>query len=343
MLQKEILDKLNNNITLTSDDCRKLCDSILNNKISIDDLVDILTKLNKNGFGSDELSGFAQSMRNFSVKVKTTHMVVDNCGTGGDQSSSFNISTASSILASSCGVKVAKHGNKSITSKSGSADVLSELGININLKSDILSDSLEENNFAFMFAPLHHLAMKYVAEARKIIAPEKTIFNLLGPLTNPAGATRQMIGVFSPDIMYDMAEALIKLGVEKALVIHSNDGLDEVSLFEKTKILAIENNIIKEEYFDPLRYFNYADFSIKDLKASSPKESAEIILAIAQNKKKNIFRHIVSINSAFILLLADMTTDFESALEICEEKIDNGSMLKKIEQLREFTNKNQNA
>ena len=117
----------------------KLCDSILDNKISKDDLVDILTKLNNNGFGSDELSGFAQSMRNFSVKVKTTHLVIDNCGTGGDQSSSFNISTASSILASSCGVKVAKHGNKSITSKSGSADVLSELGININLKTDAVA------------------------------------------------------------------------------------------------------------------------------------------------------------------------------------------------------------
>ena len=343
MPQKEIIDKLNNNVTLTSEECRKLCDSILDNKISKDDLVNILTKLNNNGFGSDELSGFAQSMRNFSVKVKTTHLVIDNCGTGGDQSSSFNISTASSILASSCGVKVAKHGNKSITSKSGSADVLSELGININLKSDMLSDSLEKNNFAFMFAPLHHLAMKYVAEARKIIAPEKTIFNLLGPLTNPAGATRQMIGVFSPNVMYDMAEALIKLGVEKALVVHSNDGLDEVSLFEKTKILTIENNNIKEEYFDPMKYFNYVDSTIKDLKANSPKESAEIILAVAQNKEKDIFRHIVSLNSAFILMLADMTTNFESALEMCEENIDNGSMLKKIEQLREFTNKNQNA
>jgi len=343
MLQKEIIDKLNNNVTLTSEECRKLCDSILDNRISRDDLVDILTKLNNNGFGSDELSGFAQSMRSFSVKVKTTHLVIDNCGTGGDQSSSFNISTASSILASSCGVKVAKHGNKSITSKSGSADVLSELGININLKSDILSDSLEKNNFAFMFAPLHHLAMKYVAEARKIIAPEKTIFNLLGPLTNPAGARRQMIGVFSPNVMYDMAEALIKLGVEKALVVHSNDGLDEVSLFEKTKILTIENNSIKEEYFDPMKYFNYVDFTIKDLKANSPKESAEIILAVAQNKEKNIFRHIVSLNSAFILMLADMTTGFESALKMCEENIDNGSMLKKIEQLREFTNNNQNA
>ena len=343
MLQKEIIDKLNNNVTLTSEECRKLCDSILDNKIPKDDLVDILTKLNNNGFGSDELSGFAQSMRNFSVKVKTTHSVIDNCGTGGDQSLSFNISTASSILASSCGVKVAKHGNKSITSKSGSADVLSELGININLKSDMLSDSLEKNNFAFMFAPLHHLAMKYVAEARKIIAPEKTIFNLLGPLTNPAGATRQMIGVFSPNVMYDMAEALIKLGVEKALVVHSNDGLDEVSLFEKTKILTIENNNIKKEYFDPMKYFNYVDSTIKDLKANSPKESAEIILAVAQNKEKNIFRHIVSLNSAFILMLADKTTGFESSLKMCEENIDNGSMLKKIEQLREFTNKNKNA
>lgn len=343
MLQKEIIDKLNNNMTLTSEECRRLCDSILDNRISKDDLVDILTKLNNNGFGSDELSGFAQSMRSFSVKVKTTHLVIDNCGTGGDQSSSFNISTASSILASSCGVKVAKHGNKSITSKSGSADVLSELGININLKSDILSDSLEKNNFAFMFAPLHHLAMKYVAEARKIIAPEKTIFNLLGPLTNPAGARRQMIGVFSRNVMYDMAEALIKLGVEKALVVHSNDGLDEVSLFEKTKILTIENNSIKEEYFDPMKYFNYVDFTIKDLKANSPRESAEIILAVAQNKEKNIFRHIVSLNSAFILMLADMTTGFESAFKMCEENIDNGSMLKKIEQLREFTNKSQNA
>ncbi len=338
MLQREIIDKLNSNVTLTSDECAELCNSILNNQISQEDLVHILTKFNENGFGSDELSGFARSMRNLSVKVETTHMVVDNCGTGGDRSSSFNISTASSLLASCCGVKVAKHGNKSITSKSGSADVLSELGINIKLDSNLLSDSLEKNNFAFMFAPLHHKAMKYVAEARKIIAPEKTIFNLLGPLTNPAGATRQMIGVYSEDVMNDMAEALLKLGVKKALVVHSDDGLDEVSLFKKTKILAIDNNNIKEEYFDPVEYFDYSDYSIKDIEASSSKESAEIILAIAQDKKKDIFRDIVSLNSAFILLLADITKDFESALKICEDKIDDGSMLEKINQLREFTN-----
>ena len=338
MLQSEIIDKLNNKLALTSEECTKLCNLILDNKISKNDLVDILTKLNKNGFGSDELSGFARSMRNFSVKVETTHMVVDNCGTGGDGSSSFNISTASSLLASCCGVRVAKHGNKSITSKSGSADVLSELGININLNSISLSRSLEENNFAFMFAPLHHMAMKYVAEARKMIAPEKTIFNLLGPLTNPAGATRQMIGVYSQNIMRDIAESLIKLGTQKALVVHSDDGLDEVSLFKKTKILAIENNDIEEKYFNPMKYFNYSDFTIKDLQAHSPKESAEIILAIARNEKKDIFRHIVSINSAFILLLADITKDFESALKICEDKIDDGAMLEKINQLRDFTN-----
>ena len=339
MLQREILHKLNNNVTLTNKECTKLCDSILDNKISREDLVDILTKLNKNGFGSEELAGFARSMRNFSVKVETTHMVVDNCGTGGDSSSSFNISTASSLLASCCGVKVAKHGNKSITSKSGSADVLSELGININLDTNLLSESLEKNNFAFMFAPVHHKAMKYVAEARKIIAPEKTIFNLLGPLTNPAGATRQMIGVYSRNVMYDIAEALIKLGVEKALVVHSDDGLDEISLFKKTKMLSIENNKIEVEYFDPMKYFDYSDHTIRDIEANSAKESAEIILAIAQKKKKNIFRHIVSINSAFILLLADVTKDFESALEICEAKIDDGAMLEKVKQLREFTNK----
>ena len=343
MPYREILDKLNKNITLTSHECTILCNSILNNEVPKDELVGLLISLNKNGFGSDELSGFAQSMRNFSVKVETNHMVIDNCGTGGDGSSTFNISTASSLLAACCGVRVAKHGNKSITSKSGSADVLSELGINIKLSSQALSDSLEKNNFAFMFAPLHHMAMKYVAEARKIIAPERTIFNLLGPLTNPAGATRQMIGVYSQNVMRDVADALIKLGTEKALVVHSDDGLDEVSLFKKTKILNIERNNITEEYFDPSVYYKYTNFSISDLRVDSPKESAKIILAIAQNKKKNIFRHIVSVNSAFILLLADITKDFASALEICEDRIDDGTMLEKIQQLREFTNKTENA
>ena len=333
-----IKQKLERGETLVFEECRDFCDLIFENKVSKTELVEILNLINKDKFTSSMLAGFATSMREISVKVEADNNVIDNCGTGGDGSSTFNISTISSLIASCCGVKVAKHGNKSITSKSGSADVLNELGININMPTDRISQCLSQHNFAFMFAPLHHSAMRYVAEARKEISPNKTIFNLLGPLTNPAGARRQLIGVYSEDVMVAMAEALIKLGVERAMVIHSLDGLDEISIFDKTKILKIDNNNIQEEYFDPSDYFDITNYKLNDLKVSTPKESAQIIMNIVSDNQTGAALDIALTNAAFVLLVGKPELTFTEALDICKQKISDGSVKNQITKLVNFSN-----
>ena len=333
-----IKQKLEKGETLGFDECRDFCNLIFENKVSTTELVEILNLINKHKFTSSMLAGFATSMREISVKVEADNNVIDNCGTGGDGSSTFNISTISSLIASCCGVKVAKHGNKSITSKSGSADVLNELGININMPTDRISQCLSQHNFAFMFAPLHHSAMRYVAEARKEISPDKTIFNLLGPLTNPAGARRQLIGVYSEEVMAAMAESLIKLGVERAMVIHSLDGLDEISIFDKTKILKIDNNNIQEEYFDPSDYFDITNYKLNDLKVSTPKESAQIIMNIASDNQTGAALDIALTNAAFVLLVGKPELTFTEALDICKQKISDGSVKNQITRLVNFSN-----
>ena len=196
-----IIDKLKNKKNLNRDEIKTFMSSVFEGNVSESDLTDVLVLLNNKEVTSDELTGCAQSMRDVSKKVLTEHRVVDNCGTGGDGIGTFNISTASSFIAASCGAYVAKHGNKAITSSSGSADLLLEAGANIELSPNQVSKCIDQINFGFMFAPLHHQAMKYVAPSRKKIAPKKTIFNLLGPLTNPANSKIQLIGVYTKEKM----------------------------------------------------------------------------------------------------------------------------------------------
>jgi len=334
----QIINKLESNKKLNTTECQEFCDLVFQNKVESPKLTLILRQLNKVGFGADELCGFANSMRKISVKVKTDGNIVDNCGTGGDGSSTFNISTTASLVASCCNVKVAKHGNKSITSKSGSADLLMELGVNIQLSEDRISQCIEKHNFGFMFAPLHHGAMKYVAESRKEIAPEKTIFNLLGPLTNPAGAKRQLIGVFSDSVMHDVAETLIQLGVEKAQIVHSKDGLDELSIFEKTKILKIYKGDIIIDYFQPEKYFKNRSYSISDIKVTSPKESVNLVKSILDGTSNGAARDISILNAAFVLTTFHDDLDIADAIDLCSQQIEKKFVVEKINDLVEFTN-----
>ena len=240
----------------TRSDCSFFVNQVFSGKVDKDIITRILKLFNKVGYTSEQLVGFATSMRQASKRVDCKKNVVDNCGTGGDAMHTFNISTTASLIASCCKVVVAKHGNRSITSKSGSADLLSAAGIKINISPENVSDCIDKLNFGFMFAPLHHSSMRYVADSRKEIAPEKTIFNLLGPLTNPAGAKRQLIGVYDAKHMDMIAETLSSLGTDRAKVIHSNDGLDEVSLFDNSRITELANGVITSYDFDPSDYFN---------------------------------------------------------------------------------------
>ena len=237
-----IIDKLKNKKNLNRDEIKTFMSSVFEGNVSESDLTDVLVLLNNKEVTSDELTGCAQSMRDVSKKVLTEHRVVDNCGTGGDGIGTFNISTASSFIAASCGAYVAKHGNKAITSSSGSADLLLEAGANIELSPNQVSKCIDQINFGFMFAPLHHQAMKYVAPSRKKIAPKKTIFNLLGPLTNPANSKIQLIGVYTKEKMKIIAESLRNLGVDRAMIVHSDDGLDEISISVSYTHLTLPTN-----------------------------------------------------------------------------------------------------
>ncbi len=213
-------------------------------------IIEILEALLEKGETKDEIAGGIFVLREKATKVKADQNTIDTCGTGGDQQNSLNISTAAAIVLASMGVKVAKHGNKAVSSNCGSADVLESLKININLKPEEAEENIKKFNFAFMFAPNYHSAMKHVGPARKKMG-KKTIFNLIGPLSSPAQVKKQVIGVFDKKWMKPFAEALKENDVNHAYIVHSDDGMDEISPFEKTNVVELKNGIIKEFIIDP--------------------------------------------------------------------------------------------
>jgi anthranilate phosphoribosyltransferase len=248
---QKILDNLKNSQDLSSDEAFIVSEKMFEGSLSDNQIKDILLLLNKKNICSNELIGFARAMRKISTKVEINDKVIDSCGTGGDGLNTFNISTCASFIAAACGVKVAKHGNKAITSSSGSADLLHDAGAKIDLAPEHVSKCIEHMNFGFMFAPLHHQAMKNVANTRKSIAPAKTIFNMLGPITNPANAKIQLIGVYNNEVMHLIANALLELGTSRALIVNSRDGMDEASIYTETDVLEIKNNSIDSYSIDP--------------------------------------------------------------------------------------------
>ena len=331
-----LIEKLRNKEKLTRDECSSFIDQVFQGSVDNKILTEVLILLNKNGFSSEELTGFAKSMRLVSKKVVTRNNVVDNCGTGGDGLKTFNISTTASLIASCSGACVAKHGNKAITSSSGSADLLKIAGINLNLTPEQVSICLEQFNFGFMFAPLHHSSMKYVAESRKTIAPDKTIFNLLGPLTNPASARRQLIGVYSKDLMRPMAETLINLGTDKAMIVHSHDGLDEISIYDKTYVLEIDNGDIKSYDIEPRRYFNTKS-TIKDITVNDAVSSLKMMMDVLNNIKGPA-KDICLINAAALVYISGNSDSIEEAIKLCDESIKSRSVYRKLQNLVKITN-----
>ena len=226
---------------------------IMSGKIGDDLIFKFLKGLSNKGETAEEIAGGVYVLRNKALKVNTEEDIVDTCGTGGDGKNTLNISTASSLLLASMGIKVAKHGNKALTSKCGSADVLDRLKINISLQPDGVIKSIEKNNFGFMFAPNYHLTMKYVAPIRKKIGT-RTIFNLLGPLSSPANVKRQVVGVFGKKWLLPFAKALKNLQSKRAWILHSEDGMDEISPFAVTNIVELKDNEINEFQLDPKKF-----------------------------------------------------------------------------------------
>ena len=270
-------------------------------------------------------------MRSKATLVKVPVGTVDTCGTGGDGQNSLNISTAAAIVLASMGVKIAKHGNKAVSSNCGSADVLEALKININLKSKEAEASIEKVNFAFMFAPNYHLAMKHVAGARKKIS-KKTIFNLIGPLSSPAHVKKQVVGVFSEKWMMPFAEALRENDVENAFVVHSEDGMDEISPFAKTKIIELKNKTIKEFIIDPTE-LAITSSNKENLKGKNAEYNAKKIIDIFKGEL-NEFSQAVALNVAAGLIVSGKESNFKNAFKKSIQHLNSGDVYKHLLQIQ---------
>ncbi len=286
----------------------------------------------------EELAGAARAMRRKAARIQTvSNKAVDTCGTGGDSSGSFNVSTTTAFVVAGCGVTVAKHGNRSISSKCGSADVLEALGVNINTDPEVVEEAVNDIGIGFLFAPTFHSAMRHAGKARKDVGI-KSIFNMLGPLTNPAAARCQLLGVFDPKLTEMFAQALKLLGADRAFVVHGHDGMDEITVCAPTRISELKDGMIRSYDLDPLDFFeSYADPS--ELKGGDVTLNAAITTAILKGEK-GPRQDIVMINSAAALVAADAAETLAEGITKASESIDSGSAMAKLEQLVQFTQEN---
>lgn len=306
---------------------------LMQGSVATDDAAAFLSNISKRGEKSSEIAGAARTMRKLATTISSPEGAIDCCGTGGDGMHTYNISTAVALVAASCGVPVAKHGNRSASSKSGAADVLETLGVNLSPAKEKLESALKDFNFCFMMAPNHHASMKHVAEARKQLGT-RTIFNLLGPLANPAGTKKQLIGVFDSKWLKPMAEALKSLGTQKALIVHGGDGLDEISLSAPTFAVILENGEITERTFNPSDFglgFIMPDF----IKGGDARKNADALTALLEGKK-SAYRDMVLANTAAVLWLHN-GTDFKEGVKIAAEALDSGKALYILNKYKEAT------
>ncbi|MCF6271526.1 MAG: anthranilate phosphoribosyltransferase [Melioribacteraceae bacterium] len=332
---KEILDKLLDNIDLSFEEATKAADLLMNGEINNSQIAALLTALKMKGETPNEIAGFAAAMRNNGIKIKAnTSNTIDVCGTGGDNSGSFNISTATAFVVAGAGVKVAKHGNRSITSKSGSSDVLTELGVTIDLTPEQSKRALEEIGIAFLFAPIYHPAMKNVAPVRLELG-FKTIFNVLGPLTNPANTVKQMIGTFNKSIALKMAEASKLLGMERVAFVCTNNQYDEITLTHKTEIIELNNSEINIKEIDA-NTFGYDTIDLSDISGGTPSDNAQIIYDIFTTNARSIHFNVVAANAALALYTTGNYTTLREAQNAAEDSILSGKALKKLKQLIEY-------
>jgi len=298
-------------------------------------IASFLTALRIKGETVDEITGAVKVMREKATKIIAPANTVDTCGTGGDMANTFNISTTSALVVAACGLPVAKHGNRSVSSRSGSADVLEALGIKIDLEPKKVERCLAETGFGFMFAPLFHPAMKYAVGPRREMGI-RTIFNILGPLTNPAGAERQVLGVFNDSLTDIMARVLANLDVKHAFIVHGEDGLDEITNTDRTKVSELKNRKV-DTYFITPEDFGFERAKRSDLAGGTARENAALTMEILKGTKGPM-RDIVIMNSAAALMAGDRAHDLKAAAGIAAESIDSGAALKKLEEIKDVSN-----
>ena len=327
----EIIEKLRKRQDLSFEQSKFAFENIMTGKAKEEEIHDFLIASSSKGETAEEIAGGVYVLRDKATKVNVTDDTIDTCGTGGDGKNTLNISTAAALLLSSFGVKVAKHGNKSVSSKCGSADVLEKLSININLGPNDVEKNININNFGFMFAPGYHSAMKYVGPVRKKIG-KRTIFNLIGPLSSPAGVKRQVVGVFDKKLLKIFAEALKNLNLKKAIIVNSQDGLDEISPYASTNIVELSNSTIKETILNP------NDLGIKagkfeNIVGKGPDYNSEKMREIFQGKD-NDFSIAVCLNAAAGLIVADKSSSFKEGYIKLRDHILSGKVIDHISKLQ---------
>ena len=329
----QIIEKLKKGKDLSFEESKMLFSELMEGKYDESSIIEILELFLKKGETKNELAGGIYVLRKKASKVNSDEYTIDTCGTGGDGQNSLNISTAAAIVLASMGVKVAKHGNKAVSSNCGSADVLEALKININLKPNEVEESIKKLNFAFMFAPNYHSAMKHVGPARKKMG-KKTIFNLIGPLSSPAQVKRQVVGVFEKKWMKPFAEALRENGVVHAYIVHSDDGMDEISPFAKTSIVELKDNKINEFKIDPKKL----EINLKNKNNLLGKNATYNSLKIIEIFKGNVneFTQAVALNVAAGLIISGKIYDFADAFKEALKQLKSGKVYQHLTKLQSF-------
>ena len=327
---KKFLEKLKNKHDLSFDESKSAFEILMEGKASEDEIFDFLTLLSKKGESSNEIAGGVYVLRNKSKRVNVIN-AVDTCGTGGDGKNTLNISTASALLLASMGIKVAKHGNKAVSSKCGSGDVLESLNININLEPKEIEENINKNNFGFMFAPNYHSAMKHVGPVRKKIG-KRTIFNMIGPLSSPALVKKQVVGVFDKKLLKIFADALNNLDIDFAWIVNSEDGLDEISPYARTNVIQLKDNKISEIIIDPKELNINAD-KFDNLLGDDAKFNANKMIDIFKGKD-NDFSKAVCLNAAAGLIVSEKNPKFIDAYKNAREHILSGKTYEHLKSIQ---------
>ncbi len=322
---------------LDAEEAEAAFNEVMQGRASPVQIAALLVAIRARGAAPAEVAGGVRALRRAMIPVNANGAaVIDTCGTGGGAVTTFNISTAAALLASGLGAKVAKHGNRSFTSKCGSADVLEALGVQLEVSPERQSEILDEVGIIFMFAPGHHPAMRHVGPVRRELGMF-TIMNLLGPLTNPAGARRQVIGVADPALLDLVARALASLGHEHALVVHGAPGLDELSPFGPTQVAEVRDGTVRRFEFDPARELGWSHSSAHELAGSEPQQNAALVEAVLRGTLDGAARAAVLLNAAAALVVADQAADLPSAVELAERGLRAGVGWEQLQKLRAAT------
>jgi len=333
---QRFLSRLVRSENLNREEAREFLDALLDEEATDVQIAAALTALATKGETVEELAGLASGLRSKAVRLQCRHQsFIDTAGTGSSRAKTFNVSTAAAFVIAACGLPVAKHGNRAASSTSGSADVLTSLGVNVTALPSVSETALNEIGICFMFAPLYHGATARVAGIRRQLGV-RTTFNLLGPLSNPASAPRQIIGVWEKDLVKRMAEALALLGTQRAWVVHGGDGLDEITLTGKTFVAEACNGVVKRFDLEP-ESFDLHKGPIDHLRGGDPDMNASIIREVFEGKRKDEARSLIVMNAAAALVVGEVTDDLRTAAHLAGKAIDSGAAWEKLESLKMAT------